>query len=254
MKKLTAFLLTICFTAAVQAASFKVSPDEKELIVLDKAGKEVAKLPNPSIGQIVEVDGGYLSVSFGNDINNIASVIISPAPQNPMPIAVEVISITGAKTAISGNETSTVTVAFKGGSVVAVESGLAGQVQVNGQPLTSGTNVGINPSTGGTSSVPAQVLTQASSNAQQNAAEARGVGGSSSQSQSQGNSQSENSQGGQNNSGNLTPKFDTLFNPGSPTAPLGPTAPINTGTSIPFTSVDENLINPTLQTAPLTTI
>ncbi len=110
-------LSVIAFIPAAHGVELKL-PSCAECVVSSDAGQEVLRVPVGSVGVQVSADGQEFLLSFGEDANGLLVAVLSPAPSNPKSISVKI----GAGIP----------------DLVAVESGLIGNLKVNKRTIPPG--------------------------------------------------------------------------------------------------------------------
>ena len=102
-----------------------------DLLVFGAKGEKVGDYPVPSVSQLVVVNSSTsFQLSYGRDINNLLTAILSPNPAQLSPLHFLVLSKT-----VDSDQQAVVTLTFSGLSHVSVDPGYIGSVEVDAEKI-----------------------------------------------------------------------------------------------------------------------
>jgi hypothetical protein len=134
MKIVAAALFSLCLASAVSLHAddrFALAVGEHgELLVFSPHGEQVGDFTAPAIAQTVAINGGpSFQLSYGRDVNNLLTAIISPDSSHPSDLHFSVLH-----KRIDTDRSAVVTLTFsKALNRVSVDPGYLGLVQVNAE-------------------------------------------------------------------------------------------------------------------------
>jgi hypothetical protein len=125
---------------ALTAQQFSLSiADNGRLQIFSNRGQKIDDLPQATIGRTVEVPPVVFEVSYGKDISNLLSIIISPSVDRPTALN---FSVGGKRVQMDAQ--AVVTLTFNADKTkLKVDPGYIGQVTVDGNPIIEETEYAI---------------------------------------------------------------------------------------------------------------
>jgi len=120
--------------SGLEAATNLIINDSEMMVISNQAGEVVNTLPSGSVSERIQADNQAFKISFGKDLNGVATTIIYPDPENPQSLNLNVF---GEQVDMTEDAVLTITGGVQSPNA-RFQSGVLGTVTIGGTILEAG--------------------------------------------------------------------------------------------------------------------